>query len=344
MSKLYLEDEVFGPLISLIKNDNVTDINWNGADLWVDDINKGRYLEQEISLTPLFIEQFALKVSNLMNESFNQYYPVLEAETETLRLSVLHESRTNTGTSLSIRKSLPYRRMDRDKMLTNQFCPEAIDNFMQNAVKAHLNVFVSGLTGVGKTEYVKTLTEYIPAYERAITIEDNLEIRYRQINPGKDCIEIRVGDTLSYSDAIKASLRQFPTWILLSEARGEEVVELMKSLSTGAYCMTTGHTNDVLKIPSRILNMMGEHVTENTINDVYSSIDIGILIKAERLPNQKQKRWLAQLALFSNENGENVISMIYDGETINEDAIPADIKQKFKDAGISNPFILKQPK
>ena len=49
---------------------------------------------------------------------------------------------------------------------------------MENAIKAHCTVIVGGLPGVGKTEYVKYLTSYIPDYERVYTIEDNTPIHY----------------------------------------------------------------------------------------------------------------------------------------------------------------------
>ena len=55
-----------------------------------------------------------------------------------------------------------------------------------------MNMMMCGLPGTGKTELLKFLTGYIPDNERAITIEDNLEIHYSEINPGKDCVEMKV--------------------------------------------------------------------------------------------------------------------------------------------------------
>lgn len=338
MANLYLEDKVFGKLLEFIKDDNVTDINWNGKELWLDDLNRGRYMHTLV-LDDLFVEQFAVLVSNLMNQSFNQYFPVLEAETDTLRISFIHESQTGTGTSISIRKTPPQRRLSVQKMITDNYCTEQLNNFMKNAVKSHLNIIVAGLPGVGKTEYVKMLTDYIPAHERVITIEDNFEIRYRSINPGKDCVELRVSPQFSYSDAIKASLRQFPTWILLSEARGEEVVDLMQSLSTGTYCISTIHTNDALKIPSRIFNMMGNKVTAATENDIYSFIDLGVLISAENIPGGGKRRYISQIVLYSHENGKNTSTVFYqNGSFTDVEGIPKDILRKFEEAKITNLF------
>lgn len=84
------------------------------------------------------------------------------------------------------------------------------------------------MPGIGKTECVKFFSQYVPGNERVITIEDTMEIRYSATNPGKDCIEMRVNDRFDYADAIKASLRLNPKWIMLSEARSKEVKYLWK--------------------------------------------------------------------------------------------------------------------
>lgn len=112
---------------------------------------------------------------------------------------------------------------------------------------------------IGKTELVKYLTNYIFPRDRVITIEDTMEIHYSSINPNKDCVELKVDDTVfTYTDAIKSCLRLLPQWILLSEARSKEVQYLLESISTGAKCITTIHTDDMRKVPKRVVNMMGD--------------------------------------------------------------------------------------
>ena len=133
---------------------------------------RDRYKVENFVLDDLFIQQFYTKISNMMNVSFNQNNPLLEAETDNLRISILHDSVTNTGISISIRKTPAIRRINRDKILQDAYCTESIDIFMENAIRAHCTVVVGGLPGVGKTEYVKYLTDYIPDYERVYTIED----------------------------------------------------------------------------------------------------------------------------------------------------------------------------
>lgn len=333
MRKLSLPDRTFGQLLKYINDDNITDINWSNG-LWVNDLNRGRYKIEGFNLDTTFIQQFYTKISNLMNVQFNINNPLLEAETDSLRISILHDSVTNTGISISIRKTPAVRRISRQSIIENDYCTEAIDNFMANAIKAHCTIVVGGLPGVGKTEYVKYLTGYIPAYERVYTIEDNLELRYAAINPGKDCVEIKISDNFGYAQALKASKRQLPTWVLLSEARGEEVRYLLENISAGVHCLTTIHLDDATKIPDRLRNM-GQAINEN---DVYSFIDLGVQLHSVVKNNQKIERRISQVICLSRNEEKNEKVMLYeDGKVLSTD-LPDDISRKFRLAGIKNPF------
>lgn len=334
MRKLSLPDKAFGQLLKYISDDNITDINWS-QELWVNDLNKGRYKIKDFSLDDNFIQQFYTRISNLMNVQFNKNNPLLEAETDSLRISILHDSVTNTGISISIRKTPAIRRINRDSIIKDDYCSVEIDTFMENAIRAHCTIVVGGLPGVGKTEYVKYLTQFIPAYERVYTIEDNLELRYSAINPGKDCVEIKVSETFGYAEALKASKRQLPTWVLLAEARGKEVKYLVENISAGVHCLTTIHLDDAGKIPDRLRNM-GQNINEN---DVYSFINIGVQIRSVIKEGEKIKRQVAQVICLSRDEEENNKTMIYeDGKILTRD-LPKDIMRKFKMAGIKNPFV-----
>lgn len=337
VSAIENNEEFFGPLWVYIQNKDVTDINWNGRQLWIDDLRLGRYMSLE-RLDPAFVDAFSVRVSNLVNRQLNRFNKVLEAETETLRISILHESATNTGRSISIRATLPERRIDKDAMLNNNYCTKEWDDFIRAAIEAHMNISIAGLPGVGKTEYLKTLTEYIPADERVITIEDNLEIRYSTINPGKDCVEIKVDEHMPYSEAIKAALRQFPKWLMLSEARGTEVVELVKAWSTGVNGITTIHTDSVLKIPDRMENMSGEY-SEPMRNNIYSFLDIGILVASIKdRGTGLYRRRIAEAAFFSRINGTNSATMFYRNGKFLTNKLPEDIKHKFDLYEVPNPL------
>ena len=334
MRKLSLPDRAFGDLLKYILDENITDINWSGG-LWINDLEKGRYKVEGFVLKDVFIQQFYTRISNLMNVQFNQNHPLLEAETDSLRISILHDSVTNTGISISIRKTPAIRRINKDRLIPDGYCTEEIDAFMENAIRAHCTVIVGGLPGVGKTEYIKDLTNYIPAYERVYTIEDNLELRYSAINPDKDCVEIKVSENFGYAEALKASKRQLPTWVLLAEARGKEVKYLLENISAGVHCLTTVHLDDASKIPDRLRNM-GQNINEN---DVYSFVDIGVQLQSIVREGEKITRRIAQVMCLSRSEEKNEKVMIYEDGKILTKNLPKDIMRKFKMAGIENPFV-----
>lgn len=338
--QITIDDLTYGRLLPYVQDDDITDINWNGSQLWLNHLRRGRYPVHGFMLDEHFVEQFSQKLKNSMGADYNPCNPVLEAETDELRISIIHNSVSVTGTSISIRKTPAVRRLNQKVMLETGYCTEEIAQFLANCIRARMSIVFCGLPGAGKTELLKACTEYIPGNQRVITIEDTLEIRYRKINPGKDSIELKVNkDYFTYEDALKSVLRQLPDWILLSEARSVEVKYLLECLSNGTHCMTTLHADDVRKIPDRMINMMPEY-KESIKNNIYSFVDVGVLVRSQISPNGI-KRKIAQIGLFSREGDRNDIKMICNNESVyvGKEEFPNDILKKFELAGVKEPFL-----
>lgn len=341
--KYMLKRQDYGILYPYIVSETVTDINWNGRQLWIDDLKKGRYMAPEV-LSDIFVDRFILLLSNVSSVPFNRMNPVLEAETEELRISIVHPCIAHSGATISLRKIPAVRRLEKGEMVNSGYCSEEICNFLIHCIQAHCSIAICGLPGAGKTELLKFLTKFIPATERVITIEDVLEIHYQKINPNKDCIEMKVAENFSYTEAIKACLRQLPKWIILSEARSNEARYLLESLSTGANGLTTIHTDDVRNIPDRMKNMAGGKEDLTRIeNDTYRFIDIGILVKSHVDENGRICRRIDQIGIFDRYGREwketvNEISMIVEDGKIVSRELPVNVKRKFTEAGIHNPL------
>lgn len=333
--KIEFNNEFFGIMRPYVEDPNVTDINYDGQFIWIDDLICGKFkLEEQPQLT--FINQFCTRIANLVSRNFNKSDPILEAETETLRISIIHESVAYNGTAISIRKTPTTCRLTKDLMKETEYCSEEVLTFLEGCMKAKLNMVFCGLPGSGKTELLKYLTRWIPSEEKVITIEDNLEIHYSQINEGHHVVELKVDEEiLPYKTAIKVSLRQNPEWILLSEARSIEVKELIESFSTGLHGLTTLHTDDVRKIPDRILNMIQDSFLASRLeNDVYSFINVGVLIRKVFIEG-KIKRYIAQVCLFDRDGGENQCILVVDKGEMLEYRIPENIKRKMNIYGVN---------
>ena len=339
-----LGKEYFGPLWKYIANEEITDVDYNGREIWLTNIYNERYRVNQAyvdeNMTLAFVEQFTQRIANVVSQQFNKQNPELEAETSELRVTVLHESIARSGRSISIRKTPPVIRLTAEKALQEQYCSRDILAVLVNCVLTKMNLIFCGMPGIGKTECVKFFSQYVPGNERVITIEDTMEIRYSVTNPGKDCIEMRVNDRFDYADAIKASLRLNPKWIMLSEARSKEVKYLLEGWSTGVRGMTTLHTDDVRNIPDRILNMLETRVDADRLeNDIYQAMDVGVLIRKKKNGAGQVYRYIDQVCFFDREGQKNKIIMaVTDGKLVLKE-FPESLLRRFKREGVDNPLL-----
>ena len=338
-----MEPDYFGPLWRYVRNDKITDIDYNGNQLWITDVENERYLIQSHGITEKFVEQFSHRIANEVSKPFNKKNNLLEAETDTLRISIVHESVAISGRSICIRKSMPMLRMQVKKMVEDEYVAVPVLELLTNCVAAKMNFVFCGEPGAGKTECAKFFMQFIRKEERVITIEDSLEIHYANINPGADAVELRVGKGFDYTDAIKASLRQNPSWLMLSEARSVEVTSLLEQWSTGVHGFTTIHLDDVRKLPDRILNMMNNvNDAQRMENRIYRYVNAAVLIRKIESSDGKVRRYIDQLCFFSREEGKNRIYMIVDDGALVSKELPPDIKKRFRETGVEEPFVCRQ--
>lgn len=215
--------------------------------------------------------------------------------------------------------------------------PEKLLNLLENCVIAHCTVLIGGTPQAGKTELLKYLTNFIPANEKVMTIEDNSEIHYKELHPNKNCTPFIVDKRFGYSEAIKMSLRHNTDWVLISESRGKEVKELINVLNTGLHCMTTLHLDEVSDIPDRLFSMLEDQKNSRFIDNVYKYIDVGLVIAVDK----KQERKINDFGFFErNETGNHYRPFynIDDGVIPEKDMLPESMKKIFKRAGIDNPY------
>lgn len=302
----------FGPLESYIRDENITDINFNGNTLWIDHLKKGRYSIEDFEEAD-FMKQFCFKLANYVNQPFNVTSPLLEAETDELRISIIHESIAHGGNSISIRKTPALLRITEASAVKSQYIPAPLLQFLQHAVAHHFNILVCGLPGVGKTELIKLLSTSIPEHERVITIEDTLELRYHDLHPQRDCVALKVNEHFTYANAIKASLRQRPNWILVSEVRSREVVYLLESMSTGTHILSTLHCRSASRIPYRIQQMYpGQEIDNLQLEQViYDAVDLGVCIRST-IDTDGVKRYIHSVAAYFVDHGKPMQIQLYE--------------------------------
>ena len=272
----------FGPLKEFLEEDNITDISYsNGGQVWLKTLDKGIYQVERPEINNAFIEKLAFQCSNVMGKTFNMAHPFLDAESAELRMNFVHDSIATNGIACLIRKTPAKIRLNKDKLINEQYITEQLHDFLVKCVEGHANIMVAGETGSGKTELVKYLASKTKEDEKIITIEDTLELHLDKIFPHRDIVAMKTNNIASYTEALVACMRQNPIWILLSEVRSAEaVLAVRNSISSGHHILSTIHADKASSIPMRMYSLLetGQDI-EQFLGSIHRYIQIGIYVK-----------------------------------------------------------------
>ena len=139
-------------------------------------------------------------------------------------------------------------------------------------------VLVTGVTGSGKSTTLAAIIDKINREEKKhiITVEDPIEF----IHKDRGCLinQRAIGqDTHSFSDALRAALREDPDIILVGEMRDLETIDIaLHAANTGHLVFSTLHTLDAKETVDRIIGMFGKE-EQNRIRSSLASVLEGVI-------------------------------------------------------------------
>ena len=122
-------------------------------------------------------------------------------------------------------------------------------------------ILVTGTTGSGKSTTMASMIDYINNTKTAnvVTIEDPIEYLVRDKKSIVNQREIGI-DTISFSNALRAALRQDPDIIMVGEMRDLETIEVaLTAAETGHLVISTLHTLDAAETINRIISVFPPH-------------------------------------------------------------------------------------
>lgn len=128
-------------------------------------------------------------------------------------------------------------------------------------VRPHGLILVTGATGAGKSTTLACMLDIINQTQsyHIITIEDPIEY----IHPHKKSMinQREVGhDTLTWANALKATLREDPDVILVGEMRDQETIAgTLTAAETGHLVFSTLHTCDASQTIERVVDVFPPH-------------------------------------------------------------------------------------
>jgi len=284
-------DETFGlgPLAVLLKDHTINDILINGPkNIYVE--RRGRMEKTSVSFRDndhllQIIDRIVSKVGRRVDETC----PMVDSRMQDgSRFNAIIPPLALDGACVSIRRFGSNPLKLEDLLNYKAFTPEMV-MLLEAAIKARLNIVISGGTGSGKTTLLNTLSSFIPNTDRIVTIEDAAELQLQQDHVVR--LETRPPNiegkgAVTATDLVKNALRMRPERIIIGECRGAEALDMLQAMNTGHEgSMTTLHANTPRAALARLETMIMMAGCELPLKAMRTQIAsaIDLIVQASRL-------------------------------------------------------------
>lgn len=284
-------DEVFGlgPLEPLLQDPTINDILVNSyKDVYVERggiIEKTNVSFKDSAHLMHIIDKIVSGVGRRVDESS----PMVDARlADGSRVNVIIPPLAVDSPIVSIRR-FGHIPLEAEDLLANRTLTPQMLEVLQGAVKARLNIIVSGGTGAGKTTLLNILSSSIPETERIVTIEDSAELQLKQEHIVRlECRPPNVEGkgAVRQRELVINSLRMRPDRIIVGEVRSEEALDMLQAMNTGHDgSLTTVHANsprDALARIETMALMANLNLPEIAVRQQIASA-VSILIQVSRM-------------------------------------------------------------
>lgn len=308
-----------------VEDSSVTEIMINGTDhIFVEQAGRLRELNvgfESVEKLQDVIQQIVAGCNRVVNEAS----PIVDARLPNgSRVNIVMNPVALNGPIVTIRR-FPDKPITMSQLIQNHSISVEAAEFLKTLVRAGYNIFISGGTGSGKTTFLNVLSDYIPAEERVITIEDSAELQLQGL-PNLVRLETRNSNVegcreITIRELIRCSLRMRPNRIIVGEVRGAEAIDMMQCLNTGHDgSMSTGHANSGADMLARLENMvlMGMDIPLQAIRrQIASGIDI--IVHLGRL-RDKSRRVLEITEVMDCEGEQIRLNPLYVFEEAGQDS------------------------
>jgi len=286
-----LMDDVLGlgPIENLLKDNEVTEVMVNGPKQVYVERGGKLYLTEVKFRDDEHVMHIIDKIVSPIGRRIDEGQPMVDARLpDGSRVNAIIPPLALKGPSITIRKfsNNPYKIHDLIRFGT--LTPK-MAKLLEAAVKARLNIIISGGTGSGKTTLLNVLTGYIPENERIVTVEDAAELKLSQahvVSLESRAQNIEGKGEVTIRDLVRNCLRMRPDRIVVGEVRGGEALDMLQAMNTGHDgSLTTGHANsprDMLARLETMVLMAGMELPVKAIRQQVSSA-IDLVVQQSRL-------------------------------------------------------------
>jgi pilus assembly protein CpaF len=230
-----------GPLERLLTEPGISEVMVNGpGTVWVE--RHGALAPTEVTVDAATIDLLVERVVAPLGLRVDRTTPLADARLpDGSRVNVVIAPLAVDGTCITI------RRFGARAVALDDLCPPGVAELLTWAVRARLNIMVSGGTGAGKTTLLNALGAALPDGERIVTIEDAAELRL----PSAHLVRLEARPStaeglgaVTIRDLVRNALRMRPDRILVGEVRGPEALDMVQAMNTGHEgSLSTCHAN-----------------------------------------------------------------------------------------------------
>ncbi len=245
-----------GPLEDMLADPSITEIMVNGSKkIFVE--KAGRVQLSGITFTSNdHLRRIIERIVTPLGRQINNATPYVDARLKDgSRVNAVIEPLALDGPALTIRKFkkggiTPERYIEFGSATKNML------DFLKISVEYGYNVVISGGTGSGKTSLLNMISQFIPAHERVITVEDAAELQMMQEHVVR--LETRPAsmegsNAVTIRDLIRNALRMRPDRIVVGETRDGAALDMLQAMNTGHDgSMTTTHANSPRECVARL--------------------------------------------------------------------------------------------
>jgi len=250
----------YGPIDPYLADPEVTEVMVNGPhSVWVE--RAGRLSKTDTRFVDAnHLERIIEKIVGQVGRRIDEGSPMVDARLpDGSRVNAIIHPLAIGGPYVTIRKFAvdPFTVED---LVSNSTMSEQVAGLLKRCVEGKLNVIVSGSTGSGKTTLLNVLSNFIPADERIITVEDAAEVQLNQthvLTLESRPANLEGSGMVSIRDLVRNTLRMRPDRIIVGEVRGGEALDMLQAMNTGHDgSLTTVHSNAPRDTLARIETMV----------------------------------------------------------------------------------------
>lgn len=307
----YVEDSFLKPLL---ENPYITDVSYNGVDIFYENSKRGRRKWDE-KVSSEQVGDFLRQIANFAEKQFSYLEPVLDVSFSRYRLNASFLSVTRVRDKKSYSFALRIGHEGTAIADDSDFFGGKSRRILLKALANHESIVIAGETGSGKTELQKYLLLHLPPSTRVIVIDNVEELELSRGDGELDLTSWLVDEKnphATFSALIKNALRNNPDYLLVAESRGKEMLDALSCVMSGHPIITTLHAKDLKAMPyrmARMAMMAGDTIHyDDVLGDIYHHFTVMVYLR-KKMVDGEIKRYIETIGRLDEESQS--IEVIY---------------------------------